>query len=248
MQQEKPTLLFVHGAWHGAWCWEANFTEFFKNAGYNVVTFNLPKHSKAGKVKGINRLIISDYVTALKAEVDKLPHPPIIIGHSMGGFVVQHYLKKHTAKAAILLAPSPHYGVILTTLKLSRKPYFYPALLGLNLYHLVNSPKKARFAFFSDALSENQVAHYSNQLCAESYLAFLGMLKPVGLGIQKQTPMLVVAAEYDNIFSVSDIKRTAKYYAADFEVIKGSGHDVMLDVKWQHTAQTMLGWLAKKLA
>ena len=31
-----PTpLLFVHGAWHGAWCWE-NFLSYFAEHGYEV--------------------------------------------------------------------------------------------------------------------------------------------------------------------------------------------------------------------
>jgi len=29
-------LLFVHGGWHGAWCWE-NFLDFFADAGYRAV-------------------------------------------------------------------------------------------------------------------------------------------------------------------------------------------------------------------
>ena len=28
------TLLFVHGAWHGAWCWAEHFLDFFAAQGY----------------------------------------------------------------------------------------------------------------------------------------------------------------------------------------------------------------------
>ncbi len=32
----RPTpLLFVHGAWHGAWCWE-NFLPYFAQHGYQT--------------------------------------------------------------------------------------------------------------------------------------------------------------------------------------------------------------------
>ena len=30
-----PTLLLVHGAWHGAWCWE-RFVPWFEGRGYRV--------------------------------------------------------------------------------------------------------------------------------------------------------------------------------------------------------------------
>lgn len=32
-------LLFVHGGWHGAWCWE-NFLDFFADAGYRAVAMS----------------------------------------------------------------------------------------------------------------------------------------------------------------------------------------------------------------
>lgn len=245
-KQTQDTLIFVHGAWHGAWCWEVHFREFFEQAGYQVITFDLPKHTAAGKVNGINRLTIGDYVSALKAQVDKCTKLPIIVGHSMGGFVVQQYLKNHRCKQAVLLASSPFYGVVLTTLRLAKKPYFYPSLLGFNLYHLVNSPAKARFAFFSNQLSEDTIQTYTNKLCDESYLAFLGMLTPVPLKQQTQTPTLVVAAELDTIFSLADMRRTAKHYHADFKLITGSGHDLMLDVKWHETATTIHNWLQQQ--
>ena len=30
-------LLFVHGGWHGAWCWDDHFLDFFAAAGYRAV-------------------------------------------------------------------------------------------------------------------------------------------------------------------------------------------------------------------
>jgi hypothetical protein len=29
----KTPLLFVHGAWHGAWCWEEKFLPYFADRG-----------------------------------------------------------------------------------------------------------------------------------------------------------------------------------------------------------------------
>jgi hypothetical protein len=30
-------LLFVHGGWHGAWCWEEYFLDFFADKGYRAL-------------------------------------------------------------------------------------------------------------------------------------------------------------------------------------------------------------------
>ena len=32
----KAPLLFVHGAWHGAWCWDEHFLDFFAAQGLSV--------------------------------------------------------------------------------------------------------------------------------------------------------------------------------------------------------------------
>lgn len=81
MKQE--TIIFVHGASHGKWCSDKYFKETFSKKGFEVVTFNLPRHDKPGKVKGI---------------VSNLKNPPIIVGHSMGGLVIQKFLETNTVK------------------------------------------------------------------------------------------------------------------------------------------------------
>src|SRR6476661_688640 len=40
-----PTpILFVHGAWHGAWCWEEHFLDFFAERGHRVAALDLRGH------------------------------------------------------------------------------------------------------------------------------------------------------------------------------------------------------------
>lgn len=163
----KETILFVHGAWHGKWCWDQHYRSIFEQAGYHVVTFDLPGHDRPGKIKGINRYSIRNYVDALITEVQKLDEPPILIGHSMGGLIIQKYLEHHTCKKAVLMASAPPFGVINATLKFLRKAYTYPALLTFDLYGLVNSANKSRFAFFSNTLPDSSVRAYTNQLCSE---------------------------------------------------------------------------------
>jgi pimeloyl-ACP methyl ester carboxylesterase len=33
-------LLFVHGAWHGAWCWDEHFLDLFADKGYRALAVN----------------------------------------------------------------------------------------------------------------------------------------------------------------------------------------------------------------
>lgn len=238
------TIVFVHGAWHGKWCWEKYFVPYFQSKGYKTHVFDLPGHEHKGKIKGINKLSIDDYVQALKHEVEKLEEPPIIIAHSMGGLVLQKFLETESCQKAVLIAPVPPSGVFKTTLRFMPFLYFYPALFGMNLYHLVNNPSKARHAFFSDNLADELLNEYTDKLCSESFLAFLNMLFPsVKMGNHLKIRQLLLAAEKDTIFSVEQNEATAKKYNADFVLMKNMAHDIMLEPKWEEAADKINEWL-----
>ena len=183
--------------------------KYFADKGYNCVALSFRNHGNSFKVKNMNSISISDYITDLKNIVDTFDNEPIIIAHSMGGLVLQKYLEKYSCKAAVLMAPVPITGVLKTTLGFITKKWNYsiPSLITLNLYGLVNSVDKSKWAFFSDNLPKDQLTKYTNLLSNESYLAFLNMLFPnVKLNFHKKRPMLIIAAENDNIFSVSENK------------------------------------------
>ena len=40
-------LLFVHGSWHGAWCWDEHLLDFFADKGYRAVALSLRGHGEA---------------------------------------------------------------------------------------------------------------------------------------------------------------------------------------------------------
>ena len=77
-----PTLVLVHGAWHGSWCWEALLPEL---AGVNVRTVELP--SVAAPPAGL-------YADAevLRAAVAAIPGPVVVCAHSYGGAVASQAL------------------------------------------------------------------------------------------------------------------------------------------------------------
>ncbi|KAB2907936.1 MAG: alpha/beta hydrolase, partial [Dechloromonas sp.] len=95
----KPPLLFVHGAFAGGWMWTDTFMPFLAKAGYPCHALSLRGHGGSEGREQINWHSVADYVDDLKTVVDWLGEEPILIGHSMGGFIVQKYLEHRTAKA-----------------------------------------------------------------------------------------------------------------------------------------------------
>ena len=79
----KPVVL-VHGAWHGAWCWDY-VTPLLDAAGVPWVAPDLPSCARARERAGV----IED-VQTVEAALDALPggEEAILLGHSRGGIVI----------------------------------------------------------------------------------------------------------------------------------------------------------------
>ncbi|MDP9457462.1 MAG: hypothetical protein CYG60_03605 [Actinobacteria bacterium] len=79
------TFVLVHGAWHGAWCWE-KVVPLLEEAGHEVVVPDLPGHGEDGTP--ISKLSMQDYADRVVRAVDEQAEPVVLVGHSMGGIVV----------------------------------------------------------------------------------------------------------------------------------------------------------------
>jgi pimeloyl-ACP methyl ester carboxylesterase len=72
---DDPTVVLVHGAWHGAWCWE-KVTPQLDEAGVAWMAVDLPFTS------------FEDDVAATRAAIDSAGGPVVLCGHSYGGAVI----------------------------------------------------------------------------------------------------------------------------------------------------------------
>lgn len=239
-------LLFVHGAWHAAWCWDAHFLDFFASHGYRVLAPSLRGH---GASPGTLRWArIRDYVADVASVAQSLPTPPVAIGHSMGGFVVQHFLTRHTAAGAILLASIRPGGVLRVTGRIARRHpvRFAKVNAQLRLGPLVSTPAMARELFFSPGMPEADVISYQRRIEDESYPAFLDMLALdlVDTERVRRVPLLVLGAEHDAIVTPRETRSIAAVYGTEAEVFPDLAHDVMLEPGWRAVAERMRDWLA----
>lgn len=239
-------LLFVHGAWHGAWCWEEFFLDHFAGLGYECVALSLRGHGGSPGVEKMNRYRIADYVADVASVAESLDTPPVVVGHSMGGLVTQHYLAQHPARAGVLLGSVPPFGVWRVVLKLLRQhPLRFLAVnLRLNLQLLVNSPAKARELFYSAGVSDADVARYAQPLTSESFLAFLDM---VIMNLPRRgsvsTPLRVLGGELDTIFPPADVRATAAFYGTTARIYAETAHNLMLEPRWQDVADDIHAWI-----
>ena len=242
-------LLFVHGMMHAAWCWERYFLDYFAAHGYECHAVNLRGHGNSEGRERIRWTSIAEYAEDLAEAVHGLAAPPVLIGHSMGGVVIQKYLENHSAPAAVLLSSPGPTGFLRTVLRVvRRRPLaFVKANLTLRLTPLVATPQLAREAFFADDLPEDELLGYWRQIQDDSYRAFLDMVVlDLPRASKIRTPLLVVGVERDNMIAPAEIEATARAYGTRAEIIPGVAHNSMLDPRWREVADRILAWLAER--
>ncbi|GIL00719.1 MAG: alpha/beta hydrolase [Alphaproteobacteria bacterium] len=249
-ERRLPPVLFVHGAWHGAWCWQIHFMDHFAAAGIETFALDLRGHggSEAATAMRWNR--IGDYADDVLRVVGRLDRKPVLIGHSMGGLVTQHCMKRAAGSlaAAGLLATVPWHGVWPATLKVAlRHPLvFAEANLRMTLYPIVRAADRAKQLFLEPGVPAAETAAFAARLCDESYLAYLDML---GLGLAGRfdpgIPVMVVGGQDDFLFSPASQHSTARAFGGACHIIAGAPHDLMLSSQWRQAADLFIDWIGK---
>lgn len=75
-----PTILLVHGAWHGAWCWDA-VIPLLEAKGRTVRAIDLPTVHAPNKAE----LGLADDAKAVTDAVAAIDGPVVVVAHSYGG-------------------------------------------------------------------------------------------------------------------------------------------------------------------
>ena len=228
-----PSILFVHGAGHAAWCWHEHFTPWFEACGYTVAAPDLPHHGGRDR-RGLKTTPLSAYVGAVAAAAASLPPPLILAGHSMGGFVVQKYLETARADLAILLASTPPAGArgMVTRMATRRPVTFVKTMLTGNA---TDSPKRTRDYFFSPGTPVAVVNDCHRRLQSESMQALKDMMTPLHPE-RVTTPVTVLGAEHDWLVAPrKELAATARAYHTTAQTLP-AGHDMMLDTAWEQAA------------
>ena len=196
--------------------------------------------------KALRTCSIADYVEDVSSVADSLGSRPVVIGHSLGGFVVQKYLASHGAPAAVLMASMPPRGAFASGLRwMKLHPWLFTkiAITGKSL-DCVNTPGLARERFFSAQTPEAHVVGYAARLTEESArIGIDGVLLGLARSKSVATPMLVLGARDDGAVTPKEVRATARKYQTHAEFFPDMGHNMMLEPGWAAVAERIHAWL-----
>jgi pimeloyl-ACP methyl ester carboxylesterase len=89
------TFVLIHGAWHGAWCWD-KVAPLLEQAGHEVVRFDLPGHGEDRTPAA--EVTLEGYTGRVVEALDALAEPVVLVGHSLSGTVISQAAERHREK------------------------------------------------------------------------------------------------------------------------------------------------------
>lgn len=250
----ERTAVMIHGMFSRPWVWE-EYRSRFEERGWTCLTPVLRHHDVAPDdppPEGLGTTSILDYAGDLETLIRGLDSPPVLVGHSMGGLLVQMLAARNLARAAVLLCPAAPAGVIGLSPAVIRS--FFGILTTWGFWRKAVRPsyRAARYAFLQGFPSEAERRAQFNRLVHESGRAVFEIgLWPLDRRHAARVdpravscPLLVVGAGRDHATPSFVARAVARRYpgAALLEVPE-MAHWVLSEPGWDQVAEAVLHWL-----
>ena len=265
----KPPLVFIHGSFHGAWCWVEAWMPFFAAAGFSCYAMSLRGTSSTPQLGDAKTVQLAEHVDDLTAFLESVvpaaPGPPVLIGHSFGGMYAQKVCEQQRLNigALVLLCSVSPRGSTSTVLRyLFQKPKLAWEIVRAFVFkEAATDIDISRRVFFSDTTpSDAKVREYMRHFAADSVVGLDTRTAPqqfpakTGAGADGRAnrawldalpPTLVVGARRDLVVDGAAVEETADFYESELLWVDGP-HDCMLDPAAQGpSAQAVLAWLER---
>jgi alpha-beta hydrolase superfamily lysophospholipase len=194
-------------------------------------------------------------------KIRALDEPPILIGHSFGGLIVEVLLDRGLGRAGVAISPAPPKGILVlpfSSLKAAAPALAHPStrrgIVPLTLeeftYGFVNTftPEAAAAAYESYAVPETGRIFY------EAGFANFHLDPPSEVHFKnaERAPLLIVGAEKDHTVPASLAHKQYEKYErsparTDYIEFAGRPHLIMAADGWEEVAAAIDGWLDEVL-
>ncbi len=249
----RDTLFMIHGMWGGPWCFD-NYRRFFESD-FDCVVPALRYHRMTPADAPDPRLGTTgllDYLDDLEKEIKKLPHKPVLLGHSMGGLLAQLLASRGLAKAVVLLAPAAPAGIWAIRPSVIRSFWSVQTRWGFWKTPMHLTFNEAAYAILGKLSPAEQRAAYdkfvfeSGRAIFEIGYWFLDRHHASRVDESKiSCPMLFVAAGDDKIVPAAVVRKTAQKYkkVASYKEYANHAHWLTAEPGWQDIASDIRQWL-----
>lgn len=258
---EQIPMLLIHGAWLSARSWE-RFADYFGKRGFAVSAPEWPR--KQGDVEALREdadalagLGLDEIVDHYERLIGGLDQPPVLVGHSFGGLIVELLLARGLGRAGVAMSPAPPKGILVlpfSSLKAASPALAHPSkrngIVTLTLdeftYGFVNTlePEAAAAAYERYAVPETGRIFY------EAGLANFALHPPTDVHFDNpdRAPLLIVGAGEDHTVPASVSRKQYEKYEksparTDYLEFEGRPHLFVVGEGADEVAAAIDSWL-----
>jgi alpha-beta hydrolase superfamily lysophospholipase len=257
------TIVLIHGLWLSPKSWE-HWIDRYSRAGYTVVAPGWPgvEGSVAqlrADTRPYERLGLPDILNHYVAIVEKMPRPPIIMGHSFGGGFTEVLIDRGFGAAGVAIEPAALKGVFRVPFSTVRSAW--PVLKNPANRDKAVMLTRDQFKYaFANTLSEEEsrVAYEQyaipgpGRVLIEGAMVNLKAHTPLAVNFHNasRAPLLIVGGGSDHIVPAS-VAREAKgrYRGAavtEYREYPGKSHFMIGERGWEEVADYALAWAVEQ--
>lgn len=244
----------MHGMYMNAKSW-APWVDIGRKSNFECNAISWPYHEGLPEIlrdkidPSLGKLSFGKIVQYYKDQIDSMDSRPLLIGHSIGGLVVQKLVNDGYARAAVTISSAPPQGIMTldATFLKANFPHINP-FAG-------NRPicmTRERFHFtFCNTMAR-----------ADSDLAYDAYVVPESRNVPRSTltnqakidfrkshvPLLMISGGSDHLIPLALAMRNFAAYSheagdVEFREFSSRSHFICNEPGWEEIAKTAFGWL-----
>jgi pimeloyl-ACP methyl ester carboxylesterase len=255
---ETPnTIVLVHGLWVTPRSWE-KWIDRYTERGYRVLE---------GEVEALNadpspieRLTVPGVVESYERVIGELDEPPILMGHSFGGLIVQILLDHGLGAVGVAIDSGAPEGV--RTLPLVQAKAGFPVLKNpANRHRAVPfTPKEFHYGFANTLSQEESDKVYARyHIPAPGSFVWDGVLANftpghhdayVDFKNDERAPLLLIGGSEDHLQPLALNEANYKHYKhskaiTELKAFPGRAHYTLGQDGWEEVADYALAWASE---
>ncbi len=250
----KPKIIFIHGMFLNPRSWEA-WQSFFTDRGWTNEAPAWPFHQgepaalRDDPPAELGDLTLSEVCVHFRDVLAREAEPPVLIGHSMGGLVVQKLVAEGRARAGVCVASvAPNRMMALDWSFMKNVAAITNPLAGHRHYTMT---AQLFYDNFANTLSERESSiAWERYAMPESRQVLRDALGAEGeIDVEREhAPLLFIGAEEDRIIPDSLVRRNAHAWTdarshSEYRPFSGRGHFLCTQPGWEEVAGTVANWL-----
>jgi pimeloyl-ACP methyl ester carboxylesterase len=259
-ENAKATVMLIHGLWLDPLCWE-HWIERYAAAGHEATAPSWPGmevgvealRQDPSPMNGLGVVEVADHYEGIIRALDS---PPIIMGHSFGGLLVQILLDRGLGSAGVAIHPAPPKGVL--RLPVSSLKSAFPVLHNpANRKKTVALTAEQFHYGFTNTMSEPGAHEAYDRYHVPApgrplFQAATANFTPnaatkVNLANNDRAPLLLIAGSADHTVPAAMTRENHKRYhrstaVTDYKEFEGRSHFTIGEPDWETVADHALDW------